>query len=194
MKHRTCVSAPTPARMAAASGHSGRPHRDRRPGPPDGGMQQRPVVGLLRGSPNAGGSADSRIGIDYTSCIRSRGVPDYPDPDSSGALPKGSAQDFGASSPSSRRPSKPARTRCATMGRLRSNARRPGTVPGRGAARAERHAEIRARAPMGCRTGPTRPSIPRAVLSSMSAMPWASLTSTRTRRCSSPRIANASAW
>ena len=50
------------------------------------------------GSPNAGGSADSRIGIDYTSCIRSRGVPDYPDPDSSGALPKGSAQDFGVSS------------------------------------------------------------------------------------------------
>jgi hypothetical protein len=49
-------------------------------------------------SPNAGGSANSQIGIDYARCVRSHGVPNYPDPDSSGALAKGSGQEFGVSS------------------------------------------------------------------------------------------------
>jgi hypothetical protein len=40
------------------------------------------------GSPNAGGSANSPSAVGYTSCMRSHGVPDYPDPDSSGQLPK----------------------------------------------------------------------------------------------------------
>jgi hypothetical protein len=39
-------------------------------------------------SPNAGGSANSPSAVAYTSCMRSHGVPEYPDPDSSGQLPK----------------------------------------------------------------------------------------------------------
>jgi hypothetical protein len=40
------------------------------------------------GSPNAGGSTTSSSAVGYTSCMRSHGAPDYPDPDSSGQLPK----------------------------------------------------------------------------------------------------------
>ncbi len=48
------------------------------------------------GAPNATGStAPSAVG--YSACMRSHGVPDYPDPDSSGQLPKGDAQQFGVS-------------------------------------------------------------------------------------------------
>ena len=32
------------------------------------------------GSPNAGGSANSTSAVAYASCMRSHGVPDYPDP------------------------------------------------------------------------------------------------------------------
>jgi hypothetical protein len=39
------------------------------------------------GSPIAGGSATSQL-VAYTQCMRSHGVPDYPDPDRSGQLPK----------------------------------------------------------------------------------------------------------
>jgi hypothetical protein len=50
------------------------------------------------GSPNAGGSASSPSAVSYSHCMRSNGVPDYPDPGSGGNLPKGSAQRFGVSS------------------------------------------------------------------------------------------------
>jgi len=40
------------------------------------------------GSPNAGGSANSSSAVAYSRCVRSHGVPDFPDPDSSGQLPK----------------------------------------------------------------------------------------------------------
>ena len=41
------------------------------------------------GSPaNTGASATSASAVRYTTCIRSHGVPDYPDPDGSGQLPK----------------------------------------------------------------------------------------------------------
>src|SRR5277367_1057027 len=46
---------------------------------------------------SAGGSADSPAAIAYSACMRSQGVPNYPDPDSSGQLPKGDAQQFGVS-------------------------------------------------------------------------------------------------
>jgi hypothetical protein len=39
------------------------------------------------GSPNAGGSANSRA-LAYSRCVRSHGVPDFPDPDSNGQIPK----------------------------------------------------------------------------------------------------------
>jgi hypothetical protein len=49
------------------------------------------------GGSSAGGSAGSPSAIAYSACMRSQGVPNYPDPDSSGQLPKGDAQQFGVS-------------------------------------------------------------------------------------------------
>jgi hypothetical protein len=53
-------------------------------------------------STNAGGSANSQIGINYANCMRSHGVPKYPDPDSSNeaanGLPKVSLQQLEVSS------------------------------------------------------------------------------------------------
>jgi hypothetical protein len=42
------------------------------------------------GSPNAGGSANSRA-LAYSRCVRSHGVPDFPDPGSNGQIPKPAA-------------------------------------------------------------------------------------------------------
>jgi hypothetical protein len=50
------------------------------------------------GSPNAGGSASSPSAVAFSGCMRSHGVPNFPDPGSSGALPKTSAQLLGVSS------------------------------------------------------------------------------------------------
>ncbi len=54
------------------------------------------------GSSNARGSASSRIGIDYARCMRSQGVPKYPDPTGSNelasGLPKVSLEQLGVSS------------------------------------------------------------------------------------------------
>jgi hypothetical protein len=41
------------------------------------------------GSANAGGSANSQVGIGYAGCMRSHGVPRYPDPSSGNELPSG---------------------------------------------------------------------------------------------------------
>ena len=41
------------------------------------------------GSPNAGGSANSPSALAFAQCVRSHGVPDFPDPDSNGLFPKG---------------------------------------------------------------------------------------------------------
>jgi hypothetical protein len=52
-----------------------------------------------RGSPNApGGSTSSASAVAYPACMRSHGVPNYPDPDSSGQLPKPDAHHLGVSS------------------------------------------------------------------------------------------------
>ena len=50
------------------------------------------------GTPNAGQAASSPSAVAYSHCMRSHGVPNYPDPGSGGALPKGDAQQFGVSS------------------------------------------------------------------------------------------------
>ena len=47
-----------------------------------------------RGSP---GNSVSASAVAYSSCMRSHGVPNYPDPGSDGNLPKGNAQAFGVS-------------------------------------------------------------------------------------------------
>ena len=53
------------------------------------------------GSSNAGRSANSQVGINYASCMRSHGVPKYPDPSSgnelANGLPKVSVQQLGVS-------------------------------------------------------------------------------------------------
>jgi hypothetical protein len=49
-------------------------------------------------SPTAGDSASSPSAVAFSSCMRSHGVPTYPDPDSNGTLPKPDAQAFGVSS------------------------------------------------------------------------------------------------
>lgn len=49
------------------------------------------------GSAHAGGSSASASAVAYSACMRSRGVPNYPDPDSSGQLPKTDAQQLGVS-------------------------------------------------------------------------------------------------
>jgi hypothetical protein len=49
------------------------------------------------GAPNAGGATTSTSAVAYSHCMRSDGVPNFPDPTSSGVLPKGDAQHFGVS-------------------------------------------------------------------------------------------------
>jgi hypothetical protein len=49
------------------------------------------------GSPTAGGSANSPSALAYSGCMRSQGVPNYPDPTSGGQLPKTDAQLLGVS-------------------------------------------------------------------------------------------------
>lgn len=51
-----------------------------------------------RGSTNSGGSASSPSAVGFSRCMRSQGVPDFPDPGSSGEIPKESAQHLGVSS------------------------------------------------------------------------------------------------
>jgi hypothetical protein len=50
------------------------------------------------GAPGAEGSSNPASAVGYSHCMRSHGVPNFPDPDSSGQLPKGDAQRFGVSS------------------------------------------------------------------------------------------------
>jgi len=49
------------------------------------------------GSSNAGGSTRSPSAVAFSACMRSHGVPNYPDPDSSGELPKTDAGQLGVS-------------------------------------------------------------------------------------------------
>ena len=49
------------------------------------------------GTPSAGGTAGSPSAVAYSHCMRSHGVPGFPDPASNGAIPKTSAQELGVS-------------------------------------------------------------------------------------------------
>ncbi len=51
--------------------------------------------GTASGSPNASTTSASYLG--YSACMRSHGVPNYPDPDSGGSLPKPDARHLGVS-------------------------------------------------------------------------------------------------
>jgi hypothetical protein len=48
------------------------------------------------GSPSAGGSANSQA-LAYSQCVRSHGVPGFPDPDSNGQIPKEKIMQLGVS-------------------------------------------------------------------------------------------------
>jgi hypothetical protein len=50
------------------------------------------------GPANVSGSTTSASNVAYSACMRSHGVPNYPDPDSSGQLPKPDAHHLGVSS------------------------------------------------------------------------------------------------
>jgi hypothetical protein len=62
-----------------------------------------PAAAGAGSSPNATssaaatGSTSSASAVAYSQCMRSNGVPEYPDPGSDGSLPKGDAQHFGVS-------------------------------------------------------------------------------------------------
>ena len=47
--------------------------------------------------PAAAGSVSTPSAVAYSHCMRSHGVPNFPDPGSGGVVPKGSAQQFGVS-------------------------------------------------------------------------------------------------
>jgi len=49
------------------------------------------------GSPTAGGSANSPIPVAYSRCMRSHGIPNFPDPNSSGQIPKEEILQLGVS-------------------------------------------------------------------------------------------------
>jgi hypothetical protein len=55
--------------------------------------------GSTSNSPSAGTSASAATpsAVAYSTCMRSHGVPNFPDPPSSGTVPKGGAQQFGVS-------------------------------------------------------------------------------------------------
>jgi len=50
-------------------------------------------------SPSADGSTQATGLLAYSSCVRSHGVPNFPDPDSSGGIPKETGQQLGVSLP-----------------------------------------------------------------------------------------------
>ena len=57
----------------------------------------RPSSGGSGGSPAARGPAGSPSAVAYSACVRSHGVPNYPDPGGGGQLPKTDAQILGVS-------------------------------------------------------------------------------------------------
>ena len=50
------------------------------------------------GSPHAGGSSNSPSAVGYSQCMRSHGLPSFPDPNGSGEIPKETAQQLQVSS------------------------------------------------------------------------------------------------
>lgn len=74
------------------------------------------------GSPNSGNSSSSASAVAYSACMRSNGVPNYPDPDSAGNLPKGDAQSFGVSAMRLQTAQRACRSLLPTAGALQDQA------------------------------------------------------------------------
>jgi hypothetical protein len=75
------------ALLAAACSHSSSGPRVANVGSPSGSG----------GSPGAGGSSTSASAVAYSACMRSHGVPNFPDPGSNGQVPKTDAERLGVS-------------------------------------------------------------------------------------------------
>jgi hypothetical protein len=79
------------------------PHRRRRPGLPLAAIIATAVLAMAGcssgGSPSssAGGSMSSPSAVAYSACMRSHGVPNFPDPASGGQIPKADLQQLGVS-------------------------------------------------------------------------------------------------
>jgi hypothetical protein len=56
-----------------------------------------PSSSVAGGSPQPAGSSGAPSSVAYSACMRSHGVPSFPDPGSEGGIPKGDAQHFGVS-------------------------------------------------------------------------------------------------
>ena len=115
------------------------------------------------GSSNAGGPASSQAAVAYARCMRSHGVPDFPDPDSSrGAGAQGHpAASSGSAIPSSRRPSEPAHSCSSTAA----------SDPGPAQQIMTGHAEFRPVHALPRHTELARPHLPIAVGSLFSTLP-----------------------
>ncbi len=84
--------------MAAGSANRSGHHRHGRLGLLAAACGGRPSSTGSASSSNAGGSTNSPSAVGYSRCMRPHGVPNFPDPDSSGQLPKADAQALGVSS------------------------------------------------------------------------------------------------
>ena len=62
------------------------------------------------GTPNARGSTASPSAVAYSYCMRSHGVPRFPDPPATAGSRRAARRNSGSPAPSSRRPSEPAST------------------------------------------------------------------------------------
>jgi hypothetical protein len=74
------------------------------------GARRKPVIAIAAvalavvaaacstGSPHAGRTTSSASTVSYSACMRSHGVPSFPDPGSGGPIPKADAQQLGVSS------------------------------------------------------------------------------------------------
>jgi hypothetical protein len=84
----TIIATATLALLAAACRSS--------PSSADAGSS--PNAGISTSSSNEGGATNSPSAVRYSHCVRSHGVPNFPDPDITGQIPKTSAQQLGVSS------------------------------------------------------------------------------------------------
>jgi hypothetical protein len=89
-RHRSVFAVPLAAvaLLAAACSHSS-------PGPGVAAVGSATGSG---GSPHAGGTSTSASAVAYSACVRSHGVPNFPDPTSNGQVPKTDPQRLGVSS------------------------------------------------------------------------------------------------
>ena len=172
------VSGPTAPMRAAGRGHEG-PRRTPAPvalregsavldriGPADRGLREQPVVFVrFRRSTESGRVGEqltSPSPLAFSACMRSHGVPTFPDPDSSGAIPKAGPQQLGVSTSRFQQAQSACQPTCSRRGGSADWSTLHGAIQRPGAAELDgMRTSPSACAPTGCRTGPTPPPIAR---------------------------------